>query len=375
MSKPVVMIAAGGTGGHLFPAFALTEELKRRGFDVDLVTDVRADQYGIKFPGRAAHQVPSATLRGRSPAAVVQLLRTLWTGVARARELIRETGPSVVIGFGGYPTVPPLVAARLEKLPTVIHDSNAVMGRANRLLSYFATVVALTFDKTKHLGARRQNKVRLVGTPVRDSVLDAVKPYRPRSGADMFSLLVFGGSQGARVFADVVPEALAGLPQAHQARLKLVQQVREEDMERVNAAYSAARINAELQTFFSDLPERMADAHLIIARAGASSVAELTVLGRPAILVPLPHAIDNDQLENATRLQEAGGGWCIEQSSFTPERLRSEIVRLADAPEVLAKAAEAAQLLGQPNAVANLADVIEEQARTTGSGRESEGVA
>jgi UDP-N-acetylglucosamine--N-acetylmuramyl-(pentapeptide) pyrophosphoryl-undecaprenol N-acetylglucosamine transferase len=375
VSEPVVMIAAGGTGGHLFPAFALTEELKRRGFEVDLVTDVRADQYGIKFPGRSAHQVPSATLQGRSPVAVARLLKTLWTGVSRARQLIRETGPCVVVGFGGYPTVPPLVAARLEKLPTVIHDSNAVMGRANRLLSRFVTVIALTFDKTKHLGAGRQEQVRLVGTPVRDSVLEAVKPYRPRSGAEMFSLLVFGGSQGARVFADIVPDALAGLPQAHRKRLKLVQQVRKEDMERVNAAYSAARIDADLQTFFSDLPELMADAHLIIARAGASSVAELTVLGRPAILVPLPHAIDNDQLENATRLQEAGGGWCIEQSSFTRERLRGEIVRLADSPDVLAKAAEATQKLGQPNAVAKLADAIEELARTSGPEKEPEGVA
>jgi len=357
------MIAAGGTGGHLFPAFAVTEELKRRGFEVDLVTDVRADQYGIDFPGRGVHQVPSAPLRGRSPLALLNLALTLLRGIWRARALLKETNPSVMVGFGGYPTVPPLLAARLKRVPSLIHDANAVMGRANRLLARFASIVALTFENTKYVKDRDQSKTRIVGMPVRDTVLEAVTPYETRSRASAFSLLVFGGSQGARVFADIVPVALAGLPQAHRARLKLVQQVREEDMERVLAAYSDAGIDAELATFFSDLPRRMANAHLVIGRSGASTVAELTVLGRPAILVPLPHALDNDQLENATRLQEVGGAWCIEQSEFTPERLRNDIVHIADSPDVMTEAAKAAQSLGQPQAVARLADVIEELAR------------
>lgn len=366
MSKPAVMIAAGGTGGHLFPAFALTEELMRRGYEVDLVTDVRADQYGIDFPGRATHQVPSETLRGRSPGAVIKFLLTLGRGVSNARALLRQVKPAVVVGFGGYPTVPPLLAARLAGIPTVIHDANAVVGRANRLLSRFASVIAVTFENTKHLRRGDRKKVRLAGTPVRDAVLQAVTPYKSRSGADMFSLLVFGGSQGARVFSDMVPGALTGLPQAHRARLRLVQQVREEDLERVREAYAGTGISVELGTFFSDLPKRMADAQLIISRAGASSVAELTVLGRPAILVPLPHALDNDQLENASRLQDAGGAWCIEQASFTPDRLRSEIVRLAVSPDILAEAAEAAKKMGQPNAVGNLADIVEELAEQAG---------
>jgi UDP-N-acetylglucosamine--N-acetylmuramyl-(pentapeptide) pyrophosphoryl-undecaprenol N-acetylglucosamine transferase len=363
MTKPVIMIAAGGTGGHLFPAFELTEELKRRNYEVDLVTDVRADQYGINFPGRDVHHVPSATLRGRSPQAVLKLASTLLKGIWRARALLKDTNPSVIIGFGGYPTMPPLLAARLAGIPSVIHDANAVMGRANRLLARFASIIALTFEKTKYHRESDQSKTRLVGMPVRDAVLDAVKPYQTRSGADAFSLLVFGGSQGARVFADIVPDALIALPQAHRARLKLVQQVREEDMERVSADYTQSGINAELATFFPDLPQRIANAHLVIGRAGASTVAELTVLGRPAILVPLPHAIDNDQLENATRLQEVGGAWCIEQEAFTPERLRDEIMRLADSPEGISVAAKAALSLGEPQAVARLADVIEELAR------------
>jgi len=258
--------------------------------------------------------------------------------------------------------VPPLLAARLAGVPSLIHDANAVMGRANRLLARFASILALTFEKTKYHRASDQSKTRLVGMPVRDAVLEAVTSYRTRSGADAFSLLVFGGSQGARVFADIVPAALTSLPQAYRARLKLVQQVREEDLERVSAAYTQVGINADLATFFPDLPKRMAEAQLVIGRAGASTVAELTVLGRPAILVPLPHAIDNEQLENATRLQEVGGAWCIEQSGFTSERLGDEIIRLGDSPGVMVKAAKAARSIGEPGAVAKLADVIEELA-------------
>ena len=363
MNRPAIMIAAGGTGGHLFPAFALTQELKRRGFEVDLVTDERADQYGIAFPGRGVYQVPSATLRGRSPLAVLKLALSLLKGIWRARALLKETNPCVIVGFGGYPTVPPLLAAKLKGVPIVIHEANAVMGRANRLLARFASAIALTFDKTKYLKRADQSKKRIAGMPVRDVVLAQVMPYPARSRGDAFSLLVFGGSQGARVFADIVPAALKELPPAYKTRLKLVQQVREEDMERVRADYSKAGIDAELAAFFPDLPKRMANAHLVIGRSGASTVAELTVLGRPAILVPLPHALDNDQLENATRLQEAGGAWCIEQAEFTPERLRNEIIHLADKPDVITMAAKAALRLGEPQAVARLGDVIEELAR------------
>lgn len=363
MTKPLILIAAGGTGGHLFPAFSLSEELIRRGLDADLVTDVRADQYGIEFPGRHVHHVPSATLRGKSPVAVARMVATLARGVWASRRLLKEIQPAAAIGFGGYPTVPPLVAARMAGVPFAIHDANAVMGRANRLLARFATTIAMTFEKTKYLRGADQQKTRIVGMPVRDAVVDAVQPYRKRSGADSFNLLVFGGSQGARVFADVVPEALSGLPQALRARLSVVQQVREEDMARVRPIYEGAGVKAELATFFSDLPKRMADAHLVIGRAGASTVAELTVLGRPAILVPLPHAIDNDQLENAKRLQEVGGAWCIDQQDFTPERLRDEINRLAGSDDVLEQAAQSAAAIGQPNAVARLADVIEDLMR------------
>lgn len=363
MSKPVVMIAAGGTGGHLFPSLALSEELGRRGYDVDLVTDMRGDRYGVGFPVREVYQVPSATLRGRSPLAVAKLALTLLRGVREAWALMRRIQPSVVAGFGGYPTVPPLIAARLTGIPVLIHEQNAVMGRANRLMARTAAIIGLTFEKTRYLTTSARPKIRLVGTPVRDAVLKVAKrPYKAPTARGAFSLLVFGGSQGARIFSDVVPNALAGLPDRLKGRLKLVQQVREEDMERVCAAYAAAGIDAELGTFFGDLPRRMANAHLIVARSGASTVAEISVLGRPALLVPLPHALDNDQLENATRLQDVGAAWCIDQAEFSPEHLRAELMRLATAPEELAQAAKAARAIGEPGAVAKLADVIEELA-------------
>ncbi|MDA7947640.1 MAG: undecaprenyldiphospho-muramoylpentapeptide beta-N-acetylglucosaminyltransferase [Hyphomicrobiaceae bacterium] len=363
MNKPVVMIAAGGTGGHLFPAFALTEELGRRGYDVDLVTDVRADQYGIEFPGRTAHQVPSATLRGRSPVAIARTAMTLLRGVFHARALVKSQKPSVMVGFGGYPTVPPLLAARLCGVPFVIHEANAVMGRANRLLVRLASKIAVSFEKTKHLEGTGLDKVRLVGMPVRDAVLAAAVPYKAPTASGALSLLVFGGSQGARAFADIVPDALAGMSEEDRKRIRLVQQVREEDMDRVSTAYGAVGITAELATFFSDLPKRMAEAHLIVSRSGASTVAETAVLGRPAIYVPFPHALDNDQLENATRIQDVGGGWCIEQKDFTPDRLRDEISRLSSDANILGGAARAARSVGEPGAVAKLADVIEELRR------------
>jgi len=358
------MIAAGGTGGHLFPALALSQELRQRGFQCDLVTDMRGGTFDADFPAREIHRVPSATLRGRSPLAVARLALTLLYGVWQAWRLIGLVKPRIVVGFGGYPSVPPLIAARLRGVGVVIHEQNAVMGRANRLLARFACAIGVSFEQTRFLNASGEAKSRLVGTPVRDTVLAAAKkPYPGVSVNGAFRLLVFGGSQGARVFSDIVPEALGGLPGKLKSRLKLVQQVREEDFERVRAIYDKAGIDAELATFFADLPERMAAAHLVVARSGASTVAELSVLGRPAILVPLPHALDNDQLENATRIQDVGGAWCLEQRVFTPQYLGREIARLAAAPEVLARAAKAARAIGQPGAVTRLADLIEELGR------------
>lgn len=359
--KPSIMLAAGGTGGHLFPAFALAEELNRRGFAVDLVTDERGDRYGTGFPARTVYQVPSATLAGRSPLAVAKTVSKLMRGTMRAYALLGRVKPAAVIGFGGYPTFPPLIAARLRHIPSVVHEQNAVLGRANRMLAKRVSLIATSFETVRNIEAGLAQRIRFTGNPVRDQVVALARQSYQKPGPDEpFRLVVFGGSQGARYFSDTVPPALAGLPARERARLTVVQQAREEDVERVRQAYAVAGVAAEIAPFFKDLPERMSIAHLVIARAGASSTAELTVLGRPSILVPLPHALDNDQLYNATRLAESGGGWCIEQKDLDAERLRVEIGTLMVSPDRLEAAAIAAKKQGRPDAVQRLADVIEE---------------
>jgi UDP-N-acetylglucosamine--N-acetylmuramyl-(pentapeptide) pyrophosphoryl-undecaprenol N-acetylglucosamine transferase len=355
------MLAAGGTGGHLFPALALAQELGRRGIAVDLVTDMRGDRYGANFPARAIYRVPSATLTRRSPAAAAHAAWMLTRGVAAAFRLLGQVKPHAVVGFGGYPAFPPLVAASLRRIPTALHEQNAVLGRANRVLAGRVSAIATSFEHTRFLEGPTRARARLTGNPVRDEVVDwATQSYRAPGPRGPFSLLVFGGSQGARFFSDALPPALALLAPELRANLFVVQQCREEDLARVEQAYEACGVRAHLAAFFPNLPEEMAKSHLVIARAGASTVAELTVIGRPAILVPLPHAVDNDQLTNAKQLAESGGAWCIEQQQLTPERLAEAIGRLLTSPEALAEAAAAMKRMGRLDAVQLLADLVEE---------------
>ncbi|MGH6865136.1 MAG: undecaprenyldiphospho-muramoylpentapeptide beta-N-acetylglucosaminyltransferase [Methyloceanibacter sp.] len=363
MTSRTILLAAGGTGGHLFPAAALAQELKRRGYAVDLATDERAEQYGSDFPARTVYRVPSATFTGRSPLAVMKTLGRLLSGYIRARRLLNIVQPLAVVGFGGYPTLPPILAARSLGIPTAIHEQNAVMGRANRLLSRFADRVALSFSPTKRLHRKAEANAVLTGNPVRDAVLAYREvAFIPPDPAGRLLLLVFGGSQGAHFFADLLPQALAMMPSRFRWRLTVVQQVRKEDLAEVRNAYNEADITAHLAPFFRDLPERIATAHLVIARAGASTVAELMAIGRPCLLVPLPHALDNDQLENATRLQDGGGGWYMSQADLTPERLAQDLERLFTSPDVLANAAAKSKAMAETRAVNKLADLAQELA-------------
>lgn len=362
-NTPCVLLAAGGTGGHLFPAFALAQELGRRGYLVDLVTDMRGDRYGTGFPARAVHQIPSATLTGKSPVAVAQTVWTLSRGITAAVQLLGQIRPAVVIGFGGYPTFPPLMAAKLRGIRTALHEQNAVLGRANRMLAARVDAIATSFEHVKFLDGPLIEKARFTGNPVRDVVIEySSRPYWTADSTDVIQLLVFGGSQGARFFSDTVPPAMARLPQDIRQRLHIVQQAREEDVERVRQAYAQSGISADIAPFFANLPEIMAGSHLVIGRAGASTIAELTVMGRPSILVPLPHALDNDQLQNAVTLAESGGAWCIEQMDLDAERLANEVQRLIREPMLLLNAANAARSQGKPDAVQRLADLIAELA-------------
>ncbi len=361
----VFVLMAGGTGGHLFPAMALAQELRRRGHVIHLMTDHRVANYGDQFPAREVHVVPSATPSVSNPLVFASAGVKILGGIGVAWSKLRGIKADAVIGFGGYPVFPPFLAARLSGVPGVLHEQNAVMGRANRALARYASKIALSFRQTTHAEAFAGKSV-LTGNPVRDRVRAvAAVPYPDLVPDGPLRLVVFGGSQGARVFADLVPPAIAALPETLRHRLRIVQQCRPEDMDRVAEAYRQAKVNVELQPFFADLPERMASAHLVIGRSGASTIAELTVLGRPAILVPLPGALDADQKNNALVVDAAGGGWIMEQATLSPPSLANRLTSLFGDPAVLPAAAAAAKALGQPYAVEKLADLAEAAARGT----------
>ena len=351
----LILLAAGGTGGHLFPAEALALALAKRGVAIELATDRRAAHF--EFPARAVHLIPSATLRGRNPLSILRTAAMLTFGTWKARRLLARVKPAVVVGFGGYPTVPPLMAATMRDIPTVIHEQNGVMGRANRMLAPRAGTIATGFPSLKNLDASLQAKTVFTGNPLRPPVIAAAAaPYAAPAGR--LNLLAFGGSQGARVMSEIVPAAIARLTPEARARLSIVQQARAEDLDAVRGTYGKLGVAAECAPFFNDLPMRMAAAHLIVSRSGASTVAELSAIGRPAILVPLPHALDQDQAANAAVLEAAGGAIRIMQADFTPERLAAEITRLAGAPAELSRMAAAAKSAGTLDAAERLADVV-----------------
>ncbi len=355
-SQPLVFVAAGGTGGHLFPAEALALALSKRGVTVDLVTDERATRYG-DFTGRTTHIVPSATLAGPNPFHLAAALIKLCRGAAISMRLMKRMRPAAVVGFGGYPTLPPLFAATMRKIPAVIHEANGVLGRANRLLGHRVRAIATGFSGLLAHDPQLGPKVTHTGNPIRLAVVEAAKtPYPDASGS--LRILVFGGSQGARVMADVVPAAIELVPMALRARLSVTQQARDEDMARVRSAYERFGLAVEIEPFFRDLPARIAASHLVISRSGASTVAELAAIGRPAILVPLPHALDQDQRANAAMLERAGGAILMDQVRFTPGNVAAEIARLAAAPGTLAEMAAAAKAQGVLDAADRLADLV-----------------
>ncbi|TAL80085.1 MAG: undecaprenyldiphospho-muramoylpentapeptide beta-N-acetylglucosaminyltransferase [Beijerinckiaceae bacterium] len=355
-SEPFVLLAAGGTGGHLFPAEALADALGRRGIAVELITDERAQRYGGSFPARAIHRISAATPSGVSPVARLRAVAALGLGTLQSLLLLMRKRPAAVVGFGGYPTVPPMVAAGLLRIPTILHEQNAVMGRANRFLA--ARVDAVARGLPGPHSAALDAKSTLTGNPVRPAVIDAATIPYAIDGAEPFRVLVTGGSQGARIMSDVVPAAIALLPEALRRRLSIVQQARGEDEERVRQAYAELVVTSEVTSFFKDLPARIAAAHLVIARAGASTVAELAVIGRPSILVPFPHAIDQDQAANAAHLAAAGAALIVAQTDFSPQWLAAALKAALDDPATLAQRAEAARASGIADAAKRLANLV-----------------
>ena len=356
--RPIV-IAAGGTGGHLFPAEALAAELVARGHRIVLMTDARSGGLSSPtFAGREQYVVRGAGIAGRGPWRGAKAVGALAVGVLQARAILARIGAAGVVGFGGYPCVAPILAARsLRHRPSVIlQEQNAVLGRANRFLARRADVLALGFETTQRIPAG--TRTVFTGNPVRPA-MSALSRTSYVAPTDQIRLLVLGGSLGARVFSDVVPQALRSLPEPLRTRLSVVQQTRPEDLERVKIAYADSGITAELSPFFHDVAARLVAAHLVIARAGASTVAELAVAGRPAILVPLPGAIDDHQSANACALAAAGGAWVVAQTQFTSKTLTERLTSLLAAPATLAAAAVCARGQAHADAASRLADLVE----------------
>ena len=355
-----IVLAAGGTGGHVFPAEALANELLARGHRLALITDTRGADYGGTLGRIDRHLIRAGTLSGRGVGGKMNGFLNIVAGVFQARALLPRLRPQAVVGFGGYPSLPTMLAAARLGTPVTMHEQNAVLGRVNRLMAGRAAAIALSFAHTEKLADRDKRRAQVTGNPVRATILEKRETAYPvlAEGGEL-RLLITGGSQGAAIFSKVVPEAIARLDAGLRDRLRIDQQCRPEDIERVRAAYLALRVKADLATFFSDVPDRVAAAHLVIARSGASTVAELAAVGRPALLVPYQFATDDHQTANARALSEAGGAWTIGQREFTAENLAARLNALLSTPPYLVEAAAAAHRMGQPDAAALLADLVE----------------
>jgi UDP-N-acetylglucosamine--N-acetylmuramyl-(pentapeptide) pyrophosphoryl-undecaprenol N-acetylglucosamine transferase len=358
LSARLITLAAGGTGGHMFPAEALARELLRRGWPVALVTDRRGQAFGDRVPGVALHRIRAGRFDGGLVGKIAALAE-IALGTFEAARLLRSLAPAAVVGFGGYPSVPTMLAATRLGLPTLLHEQNALLGRANRLVASRVRRIATSF--TEIAGVRAADRARIVetGNPVRPAV-SALRgtPYSFPEASSSFQLLVTGGSQGARILSAVVPAALARLPAALRQRFTVMQQARPEDVETVRRSHATHGVTAEVAAFFDDIPARLARAHLVICRAGASTVAELAVMGRPAILVPYRHAAEDHQSANARSFAATGAAWVMSETEFTPTLLAERLEALVAAPAQLAVAAAAAYRLGRPDAAARLADLV-----------------
>ncbi len=357
----LIILAAGGTGGHVFPAEALARELRGRGYKLALITDRRGGAYGGALGEIETFRVRAGGIAGKGPLAKIRSVAELGMGTLQARSLLKDMQPRAVVGFGGYASIPTMMAASLLHVPTILHEQNAVLGRANRLLAKRAAAIAVSFPESRGIPTRDTAKVTHTGMPVRSSVLDVRDvPYPSFTDNRPFNVLVLGGSQGAHVLSEVIPEAIGKLSPGLQSRVKITQQCRPEDLENVRAQYRVLKIDAELESFFDDVPKRLADAHLVISRSGASTVAEILAVGRPALLVPYRYATDDHQSLNAHAVDEVGAGWLIPETDFNADSLAARLESMFGMKTVLEKAAKAARKASRPDATERLATLVEE---------------
>ena len=359
MSAPLVILATGGTGGHVFPAEALAGELAARGYRLALVTDHRGDAFSGVLGDLEIHRIRAGGIAGKKLIDIIHSGSELAIGLFQAHALLRRLVPQLVIGFGGYASVPTMLAAGLGGYAAAIHEQNAVLGRANRMLASRVKKIATCFDNVAGVPEGMDTRVVRTGMPVRPAVIACRDtPYPELDDDSPLHLLVFGGSQGARVLSDVVPHAVGCLGDHLKQRLRITQQCRPEDLDRVRDEYANAGVAAELEIFFDDLPKRIGASHLVIGRSGASTVAELTTIGRPAILIPYPNATDDHQSGNAHAIDEAGGGWLINEAAFTANALAKRLDSLFGLPAVLQRSAANARAAGRPDATIDLANLM-----------------
>jgi len=368
LSRPVVL-AAGGTGGHVFPAQALALELLARGYRLVLVADSRSEAFDGALGELDVHRIDAAGIAGRGYFAKLIAVLRLGRGYLQARRLLRRLDPHVVVGFGSYPSAPTVLAAQHIGRKTVIHEQNAVLGRANRMLAPRATGIATAFETVRALRAADRDKAVWTGNPVRPEIV-AVRgqAYCEPDNDNALNVVVLGGSQGAKVLGEVVPKALAELPSDIRTRLNVVQQCRAEEAPAARETFEKAGIKAEVAPFFDDIPARLASAVLVICRSGASTIAELTAVGRPAILVPFAHATDDHQTANAEGLSDAGGGWILQQDGLTAELLSQRLTALLSPGPTLKNAAKCAARMGKPEAAGKLADLVVSVMSDNGNG-------
>jgi UDP-N-acetylglucosamine--N-acetylmuramyl-(pentapeptide) pyrophosphoryl-undecaprenol N-acetylglucosamine transferase len=358
-ARPTIALTAGGTGGHVFPALALAEELRRRGHTVAFITDSRGGGFSEQA-GLTVHKIRAGRL-GPGLLGKARGAAELAIGYFQAKDLLARIAPRAVVGFGSYASVPTMLAATRLGLPTLVHEQNAVLGRANRLVARKVGRIATSFAQVSHLRPGDRGKLVRTGNPIRPAIAALrSEPYPlPPSAPDRLRVLVLGGSQGATVFSRIVPAALGQLPSEMRKRFAITQQCRAADLESARAAYADLAMDVELAPFFADVPERLARTHLMVSRSGASTVAELTAAGRPSVLVPYPHATDDHQTVNARSLAEAAAAWLIPDDAHAVSALATRLQAVTMQPALLVKAAEAARALGAPDAASRLADEVE----------------
>ena len=373
-NTPLVVLAAGGTAGHVFPAEALAAELERRGCRLALITARRGGTMDRGFSGLQLFRISAGGIAGKGLGARLKSVLALMAGTIQAWFILKRIKPHVVVGFGGYASVPSMLAAKYAAARTALHEQNAVLGRANQLLASGVSAIATSFEKVSAVPDGVSSIIR-TGMPVRPAVAEfRVAPYPERGGSQPICILVFGGSQGASVFSNVVPEAISRLENNLRRRLVSVQHCRPEDLGAARTAYGRSGVAAELAAFFDDLPARMAAAHLIICRSGASTVAEATIIGRPSIMVPYPHAVDDHQTANAYAVDAAGAGWLLPEEAFTADALVGRLTSLLTMPRILENAATAAKSFGRPDAASLLADMVLSLLPSEAAGKSGEGM-